>query len=634
VAEETEKTETAWLVWGCGFLTALAWAAAHIAMQGPRGWPSWELGEWEVMLVVEALFAGQPLDLPVGAVHGHGLGSYLLALLVVPLRWLGLSPLLAAKTAATVLGATTAGVCGGTAAALGQRRAGPAAGVLAAVIFGAVAAVSWPSWHQELGGISGRTPDAILPSVAGALLLLRWPSPSLNRTALAGVFLGIAWVLSPASIWIVGLALGATLMPGEARWPARCETLLGWLPLWTRRPAVLLSGLALPALFLALLAPAGAEGLSAFLSKQANQVTEALAGQAGTHPTATGERGPIRALMAVPEVLGGAGDGVAPPLVSAVLSNIGWLVLLSALFALALALARRRLSTEALLSVAALSFVFPLGLVATGPADLGAAARYFIVPLCLALVGGSVALASEIRRFPRLGWAPGVLAVVLALLPITSLDTLLLAPSWTLEESLMSTGAHGLPVFPGEGRHSAFRSLLRGVPPEGRAAFVEGYGMDLGGEAALELWEARAPSPIWEDLLEGLSPKERSALLIGVGCGLSRLGLDGFAFNFLTGTAADQQSDLFYGIGLCAYDRSLTRPVPILATEADLANLPELALVHLLEGRGDAERPFPRTPRRSTVAVPAERMRALPPPPSSEPGARRTPSVVETATEE
>ena len=142
-----EKPNQRWLPWVCGALAALAWAAAHVAMHGPRGWPSWELGEWEVMLVVESLAAGQPVDLPVGAVHGHGLGSYMVALCVAPLRWLGLSPLLAAKVAATVLGAVTAGCCAAAAAAIGATASDSKVQVAKPCV------ATWRAWRNLLASL-------------------------------------------------------------------------------------------------------------------------------------------------------------------------------------------------------------------------------------------------------------------------------------------------------------------------------------------------------------------------------------------------------------------------------------------------------------------------------------------------
>jgi len=369
----------------------------------------------------------------------------------------------------------------------------------------------------------------------------------------------------------------------------------------------------MPVLLMALLLPQGGEGVSAFLHKQIDQVAEALGGQAGTHPTSTGERGPLRALAAVPSVFSVAGpQGPEKGHVDVV--PIGWLVLSGGLCALLVAGFRRRWTSEALLSVGSLSFMFPLGLVGTEGADLGAAARYFIVPLCLALVATAATLAAGMPRWPRMSWLCCGVALVWALVPVTALDRTLSSPSWTLQDSLMSTGAHGLPVFEGRGRHHAFRSLLGGVPAEGRRAFVEGYGMDLGGEAAQELWGGTPPSKFWEELLDELSVDERSALLLGVGCGIGRLDVDGGVLDFLSGCPGAHHPDLFYGLGLCAYDRLLTHPSSVSATEEDLARLSEAAEQALLEGKVDGNRPFPRAPRRSAVSVPAERMRALPPP--------------------
>ena len=602
------------LVWACGVLTALAWAAAHVGLQGPRGWPAWELGEWEVMLVTELLVAGESVPLPVGAVHGHGLGSYLMGLMVLPLRWGGLSPLLAAKVGATLVGATTAGVCAGTAAALANRRAGALAGLLAAAVVAGVTAVSWPSFHQELGGVSGRTPDAVLPAVAGALLLFRFPALGLGRTLCAGGLLGLSWVLSPASVWVLGLALVVTSFSPSSAPP---EGLLRWFsvaPPRARRPAALLVGLALPVLLMALFLPQGGEGVSAFLHKQVDQVAEALGGQAGTHPTSTGDRGPLRALAAVPSVFGVPSSQELAEGVAGRVPPIGWLVLVGGLGALLVAGVSREWTSEALLSLTSLSFVVPLGLVSTDGADLGAAARYFAVPLCLALVATAATLAAGMPRWPRASWLCCGVVLVWALVPATGLNRTLSAPAWTLQDSLMSTGAHGLPIFEGRGRHYAFRSLFAGVPTQGRAAFVEGYGMDLGGEAAQELWGGTPPSRSWEALLDEISATERSALLLGVGCGLGRLDVDGGVLLFVSGCPVAHHSDLFYGLGLCAYDRLLTHPSSVSAAEEDLARLSEGARRGLLEGREDANRPFPRAPRRSAVPVPAERMRALPPP--------------------
>jgi hypothetical protein len=451
---------------------------------------------------------------------------------------------------------------------------------------------------------------------AGALLILRVPTPGLLRTGGAGCLLGLAWLLSPASIWLVGLALIATLFPRESAASLDERHRRNWIAGAARRPAALLLGLALPVLLIALLLPSGFEGVSTFLHKQADQVIEALSGQAGTHPTAIGDRGPLRALAAVPAVLGTGGltAGDAPSFVRLWLSHVGWIVLIGGLLSLVLAWVARRWTTEAVLSLAGFSFIVPLGLVATGQEDLGAAARYFVVPLYLALVGGASALGVGVARFGRARWVLGVFAVAWAMLPLTSLDRMLSSPSWTLQDSLMSTGAHGLPVFADAGRHSAFWALLRGVPSSGRAAFIEGYGMDLGGEAAQELWGGTPPGRLWEELVLELPSKESSAVLLGVGCGLGRLDVDSGVIRFVGESPPSQQRDLFYGLGLCAYDRTITHASSVSAGAEDLARLSAAAREQLSEGREDAGRSFPRKALRSAVPAPAERMRALPPP--------------------
>jgi hypothetical protein len=111
-----------------------------------------------------------------------------------------------------------------------------------------------------------------------------------------------------------------------------------------------------------------------------------------------------------------------------------------------------------------------------------------------------------------------------------------------------------------------------------------------------------------------LPANEWSALLLGVGCGLGRLDVDSEVIRFLADSPPSQQRDLFYGLGLCAYDRTITHPSSVSVGAEDLERLPAEALEQLSAGREDAGRPFPRKARRSAVPTPAERMRALPPP--------------------
>lgn len=596
----------------CGLLGALLWSWCHVLIQTPRGWPSWELGEWDVMLVAEALLAGERVELGVGAIHGHELGSYLISFVLIPLRWLGLSSLIAAKVVATSIGAISTGLAVGTAAALGHRRADLRGAVLAAALVAVVASVAWPSWHSDLAGLNGRTPESALPTLAGGLLLLRWPLPDLRGLALGGFLLGIAWLFSPASIWMLGLAGLVAMAPGPAEVPQRLASLKR-LPRPVLRTLVLLLCMGLPALLTALLLPGGFEGVATFLSKQVNQTMEALGGHVGTHPNSVGERGPLKALLAAPAILGNVAAPFEHPVPKAALGLVGWVVGGVCGLCVLSSVRRRRMSSELLLILAGLSFSIPLGLVAVDSTDLDIAARYYVVPLYFSIVASASWLAGLLRNRPRLGWLPGLALIGLALLPWAGLPDMVKTPAWTLEESLMNTGAHGLPGLSGENQHKAFVSLLHGAPDEGRRSFIEGYGMDLGGKGAFALWGHSPIEASWSELLPLLSPEERSSLLVGVGCGMARIDIEWAMLSFVEKLPKEQQSDIMYGLSFCVFDTSRTHRSYLKVSDEELARLSPAGRAQLEEGHRDATVEPPRPARRSTVGSPAERMRALPP---------------------
>ena len=216
-----------WLVaLGAGAL----WALCHVAIHSPRPWPSWELGEWDVLLVLEAIRRGERVELAVGAIHGHELGSYLLALLLYPLRALGLSTLMTAKVGATAVGSLATAAAAAGAWVLRDRRGDRLGAWLAAALVAVVASVAWPSWHRELAGVFGRTPESALPTLLGALLLFlpifRGSSsrtagassdpgeasrrrganqPSALKLLVVGSLLGVGWMFSPAATWMLGI---------------------------------------------------------------------------------------------------------------------------------------------------------------------------------------------------------------------------------------------------------------------------------------------------------------------------------------------------------------------------------------------------------------------------------------------
>jgi len=596
----------------CGSVAALCWAACHLLFHEARPWLSWELGEWDVALVTEAILAGERVELQVGAIHGHELGSYLAALALLPLRWLGVPSLVASKTVALAVGAIATGIAVGVATGIARRRTGSSrAGVVAALVVASVVCVSWPSWHRDLAGLNGRTPESALPALCAALLLFRWPLPGLKHLALAGVCLGIAWMFSPASIWMLGLALLVSLAPGSASVPERLAAVRA-LPKPLIRVGVMVVFVALPLVLVAVLTPGGWDGLTAFLGKQMSQAGDALAGQAKTHPNASEQRGVLQALLAGPAVLGSVGADFGITYVRHALSIVGWAVLSVCGVGLLVSLRRRELSTEVLLVLAALTFTLPLSLIAVGPADVATAARYFVIPLYLTIVAAACWLAMLVEKHPRIGGAGVALLVVVALVPLPSIGQIDSTPSWTLHQSILSTGAHGLPVLEGEARHKAFRVLLRGAPEEGRLAFIEGYGTDLGGEASLVVWEREPVDSTWERLLEELEPAERHSLLVGVGCGFTRMAVDEELLTFALSRPANHHPDLFYGLAFCLFDTTRTHPSEFAADEEVVGQFPEEARKHWEEGRRDAAVEPPRAPRRSTIGNPAERMRALP----------------------
>ena len=600
------------LAWVCGLFAGSLWAICHLAFHWDKPWLSWQLGEWDVVLVAEALLAGERVDLQVGAIHGHELGAYLVALLLLPLRWLGMSSLLASKTLVTLLGAGVAGIASASAAVLAQRRVGTGRGVVAGVLVGLVLSVCWPNWHGDLAGLSGRTPEAALPALGAGLLLFRSQSPSRMRLAGAGVLLGIAWILSPASIWMLGLGTLVVLIPAGKEVIDEGQPLAVLTPLTIR--LVLFAGcVALPLVLMGVCVPGGWDGVGEFLGKQLNQAGEALSGQATSQPVASGERGVFAALAAAPGVMSSVGSAGGSLVASTALRLVGWAVFLSCAAGLTTSLVRRRFTTESLCVLAALSFLVPLRLIAVGPDDLASASRYFAVPLCLCVVASSVWWSTLL--FPAGRWElfPALGLGLVALLPLPGIGSFDHAPSWSLEQSLVSTGAHGLPVLPGRDRHTAFRALLPGVPAEARTAFIEGYGMDLGGEAALILWEREPVGVLWHSLVGEFGESEGRSLMLGVGCGLSRMDVDEGVLHYALSEPTQYRADLFYGLALCLFDETRTHLTSLVAPEAWVDGLSGLPREDWAEGRRDAGRLPPRTPGRSAVGNPAERMRALPP---------------------
>ena len=129
----------------------------------------------------------------------------------------------------------------------------------------------------------------------------------------------------------------------------------------------------------------------------------------------------------------------------------------------------------------------------------------------------------------------------------------------------------------------------------------------------MALWDRRPPEPSWPALLSEIDPSEGKSLLIGAGCGFTRIAVDDEVLEFLSTRPVEEQPELFYGLARCLYPPNRTQPVERAFSQAGLERLSELARAHFEQGRRDALVGPPTPAARSTVACPAERMRALPP---------------------
>ena len=553
------------LPWALALVAAIAWTVAHLVVHGPRGWPMDVLGEWDLLLTALAIAAGNPPDAAIGTLHGHELGSWLVAALVaLPIR-LGLDPVTAGKWVAVAFGASSAGVIAWFAAWLGRdsRTSALVAGGLAALLV----AVAWPGLHFELQGVNGRTPESLLFQLLAVVLVATAAEsealgPTLLRSALAGATLCLGWLMSPVVLWtaaVVGLALLWKIFPS---------------PPTVRRGLLVIGaatlGFLAPLALFGVLVPGGSEGLHLFFVEQL--------GGMGVTPDAADRLG-----FGVLGMLSGALEGGAhnPALSLRPISLLifGWGLLLGMVAALVLAV--RTLRTRDPAGVAAgigLSWLLPLALLPLDKWFYPLAYRYWVLLLGLGFAVLPALLAAR-GRGGRI--ACGALAL-LALLITPTLPQSIIAPAATRAEALVSSGAHRMNPRPGRDRHDAFSALFPQVAATDATPLAEGYGLALGGDMAVLLIDDRFAEPPWTTAPLPPGPA-RQAFLIGVGCGLTAVGVVPVkAVEILSEAPAADRPGLFYGLGRCAVDPD-RQPTPsaqeaIEARRADIAGPSWLAL--------------------------------------------------------
>jgi len=486
-----------------------------------------------VLLVARAIAAGDPPAGVLGSIHGVQPGSWLVGGATAPLLAFGVPDLIAARAVMLVVGMATVAICAVAAARWSASTAGAAVGagaVAAAFAFG------WPSWHHELTGLTGVTPESV-PFQLAAVLLALGPRRLGGRAALlSGACVGLAALLSPAAWWTLLVVLVAWAVGAAAH---------GWRAAATRVGGAL-GGVLLAVVATGLAVPSGGEALLAFVGH--------ATGQVGHNVTLAGSS-PVAVVAGAARSLGvfAATDASAVRLSAGLLGAL----LVAGPPVVAAAAWRGRLPdrTTVPLVVAALSWALPLSRVSTEGSALEASARYFVVPLALGLVTVAAELgrATEGSGRRRAGVAAGAL-LLLAPGAVTLHRALAdrPAPPDSVIEGLLFAGAHSLRPRPGRAPEEAFVWLWRHAPADGRAAYAQGYGMEVGLSIAGADREGRTASPWFRDFDDSLDAASRRALLVGVGCGFVVSEPSPGLQRLLSDLATDEVDPIFYGLGLCA----------------------------------------------------------------------------------
>lgn len=553
----------------CASAAAAAWVATHLAIQLPRGWPYFAIGEWDVLLLARAIEAGDPPTMVLGSVHGYQVGSWLVGAAVALLLTLGVPILAASKIVAVSFGATTAALCAGSAAALCRTQR---AAVVTAVLVGVTMAGCWPAWHLDLSGLTGATPESVPFQLAALLLALFRPWGGVRSAVASGIALAIAWLFSPATLWVIALSLLALcrpLSPGDSSLRAITSRLTGALGALS---AILFG--------VALVLPEGFEGMAVFLSSNLSAGMEvflswnvlAAAGGAGAVEP-VGLQKLTNVLSMAPQTLAPI-EETAPSLLRRAPLLLGGAIVATPLLALWQVLRARRLQPSGLLALAAATWVLPLS------GFILPEARYFVVPMCLGLLALATSLGHQVDRAPeseRLTAGLCALIVVLAACTLGGWFGHSPVPADSFRQSLLATGAHSIaartpltrraPTAPPGPNIDSSRllALLPHTPEEGRVPLLHGFGLDIGSDPRAGDIIGREPwlVPALEQLGDKLTPAEYSGLLVGAGCGLvvnpvtvlHRAGLDR--------ASPDDLALLSYGMGLCAPAAELQYGCPV-----------------------------------------------------------------------
>ncbi len=535
----------------CAVISMLMWVAAHLAMHRPRGWPFSVLGEWDLLLTSQAVAGGAPPPALIGSVQGGDIGTYLVALLAAVPIALGVDPVLAGKLVATGFGAAVAGLAAAWAAVLaahdfevdeGTTKA--AGGAWAAgLITAAALATAWPGLHFELAGINGRTPEALLPQLMATFLVLDLRrGGGVGGAAAAGVCLGVSLLLSPVAGWTV-FSLCVVVMATARRRDGTyshveraglCLTILG--------------GVFVGIVVSALLLPEGPAGLAEFVRTTFTDFSLSSGSTGAAGP------GPVAIVVLIGRALEGGAHNPELQWRGVMLLVAGFALAFTAFARIILSWMFEELDDAAILAAVALSWIVPLSLLPEDRWFYPLAYRYWLLPLALC----AILLGAEAGRWvgtQKIGTLAdiGAWSVALFLLsPLMNIERSINAPPPARADALAAAGAHRMGPRVGHDRHDTFLALSAHVTAKDRAPLVEGYGMALGGDAASNARDGLQIVHEWEAIVRRWGTRERTALLIGVGCGATALQeVPATLVESWVPAVADQEY-LLYGMGLCA----------------------------------------------------------------------------------
>ncbi len=308
--------------------------------------------------------------------------------------------------------------------------------------------------------------------------------------------------------------------------------------------AALGSGFLLPLALFAVLVPGGVEGLHFFF------FVDQTGGGLGLSSEGTDRLG-LGVLGAVSAALEGGAHNRELSLRPVGLLVIGWALLLGMVGALVQAAwGRRSRDPAAVASGVALSWLVPLALLPLDRWFYPLAYRYWVLLLALGFAVLPAVLANR-------GWAGRIVCAALASLALLIAPTLprsIVAPAASRAEALVSSGAHRMNARPGRDPHAAFSVLSSQIAPADVVPLAEGYGLTRGGDMAVLLIEEQSAEPPWHTLPPMPAPA-RQAFLIGIGCGLTAVGVvPATAVRVLADAPAADRGALFYGLGRCAVD--------------------------------------------------------------------------------